>query len=422
VNKYFIFAITLVYICSPFAGESSAQEALSWQDCVKEAARNHPDLISSLENINQLKESKNITASTLYPQIDADAGASRAKTTGAAANSYSYGVSGTQLVFDGLKTVNDVNAAKANLKAGQKEYKFVSTQVRMNLRTAFVSLLRAQELIKVSEEIVKIRRDNLILITLRYQSGLEHKGALLTAEANVLQAHFELSQAKRDVVLAQRQLIKEMGRKEFASLEVKGDFSVQDSAKEKPDLEALVKNNPSLLQASAKTSAAFFGIRSAYANFSPQVSGSAGADKSGSHWPPQSNQWNMGVSVNMPIFEGGLRLAQVVQAQAAYRQAGEDERSTKDSLIVGLEQTWVSLQDAIETVDVQRKTLEATEERSKIAEAQYSTGFITFDNWIIIEDDLVKAKRNYLNTQANALIAEANWIQAKGETLEYENQ
>ena len=421
MNKSLIFAITLIFIFSSFAGESIAQEALSWQDCVKEAAKNHPDLISALENVNQLKESKNITASTLYPQVDADAGASRAKTQGSASNSYSYGVSGTQLVFDGLKTVNDVNAAKANLKAGQKEYKFVSTQVRMNLRTAFVSLLRAQELIKVSEEIVKIRRDNLILITLRYQSGLEHKGALLTAEANVLQAHFELSQAKRDVVLAQRQLIKEMGRKEFAQLEVKGDFSVQDSAKEKPDLEALVKNNPSLLQASAKTSAAFFGIRSAYANFSPQVSGSAGADKSGSHWPPQSNQWNAGLSVNIPIFEGGLRLAQVVQAQSAYRQAGEDERSTKDSLIVGLEQTWVSLQDAIETVDVQRKILEATQERSKIAEVQYSTGFITFDNWIIIEDDLVKAKRNYLNAQANALVAEANWISAKGETLEYEN-
>jgi outer membrane protein TolC len=121
----------------------------------------------------------------------------------------------------------------------------------------------------------------------------------------------------------------------------------------------------------------------------------------------------------MPIFEGGLRLAQISKAQAAYNQAEADERSIRDGVVVTLEQAWVFLQDAIETVEVQRKALNAAEERSKIAEAQYSTGFITFDNWIIIENDLVTAKKAYLNSQANALLAEAEWIQAKGETLEY---
>ena len=68
---------------------------------------------------------------------------------------------------------------------------------------------------------------------------------------------------------------------------------------------------------------------------------------------------------------------------------------------------------------MERKSLDAALERSKIAEAQYSIGFITFDNWIIIQDDLVRAKRSYLDARAAALQAEASWIQAKGETLEY---
>jgi len=59
-------------------------------------------------------------------------------------------------------------------------------------------------------------------------------------------------------------------------------------------------------------------------------------------------------------------------------------------------------------------------QRSKIAEVEYATGFIGYDNWTIIEDNLVSAKASYLNAQANALLAEASWIQAKGETLEYE--
>ncbi|MDD5352085.1 MAG: TolC family protein [Candidatus Omnitrophica bacterium] len=397
---------------------ASAEEILTWQDCIKEAQKNHPDLISAQENVKESQASEKITASTIYPQVDASVDASRTKTT-KITNTYTYGVSGTQLLFDGFKTDNDIKSASENIKYAQQGYRFTSSEVRLNLRTAFINLLKAQELMYVAEEIVKIRRDSLVLISLRYQSGLEHKGALLTAEANSAEANFELSQAKRDVELAQRQLTKEMGRKEFAPMSVKGDFTVRDTAKEIPDLEALVKNNPSLLQAAAKKNAAAFSLKSAYANFVPKVSGGAGASKTNSHWPPENNQWNLGLSLTMPILEGGLRLAQISQAQAVYKQAEADERSARDSAVVGLEKMWVALQDAIETVDVQSKSLEAAEERSKIAEAQYSTGFIAFDNWIIIENDLVNAKKTFLNARANALLAEANWIQAKGETLEY---
>jgi outer membrane protein TolC len=181
----------------------------------------------------------------------------------------------------------------------------------------------------------------------------------------------------------------------------------------------LINNNPSFLQAVAKKNAAAFSIKSAYANFSPEIYGDAGAGKRGSSWPAQNDQWNLGLTLTMPLFEGGLKTAQVNQARALYNQRIADEKTTKDTALVLLEQTWAALQDSIEIVDVRQKLLNAANERSKIAEAQYSTGFITFDNWIIIENDLVSAKKAYLNSQADALFAEAGWIQAKGETLEY---
>lgn len=428
MKKFIFFSIIFCFFCF-LLPQAKAEEILTWEDCLAEAKKNHPDLISAVENVKQEKASKSITASTLYPQIDANLDASTAGTsttssttdvtTKATTDTYTYGVSGTQLVFDGFKTLNKVKAAKEFIKAAQQNYRFTSSEVRLNLRTAFINLLKAQELIQVAQDIVKIRRDSLILITLRYESGLEHKGAQLTAGANLAQASFELAQAKRDVELAERQLTKEMGRQEFKPMSVKRDFIVRDTAKERPNLQALAKNNPSLLQALAKRNAAAFDIKSAYADFVPTLSGSAAAFKKSAHWPPENNNWNLGLSLTMPIFEGGLRLAQVSKAKAIYNQLEADERSTRDSIIVALQQYWVALQDALETVEVQRKSLEAIEERSKIAEAQYSTGFITFDNWIIIENDLVSVKKAYLQVQANALFAEANWIYAKGETLEY---
>ena len=403
---------------------ASAEETLTWHDCVKEAAGNHPDLIAAVQQVKQSEADKKITASTLFPQVDSSLSASTARTdsgtSSSSADSYTYGLSGTQLIFDGTKTINNVKAASENIKASKENFRFTSTTVRFKLRTAFINLLKAQEMLRITEEIYNIRRGNLELITLRYESGLEHKGALLTAEADLADAKYGISQAERNLEVVQRDLIKEMGRQQLTPVEVKGNFTVIDTAGEKPDFVLLVKNNPSLQQLIAQKNAAAFNLKSAYANFSPTLSGSAGAGKSASHWEPKNDQWNLGLSLTMPIFEGGLRFAQVDQAKALLNQLRENERSTKDALVLTLEQTWAALQDARDNVGVQRKSLIATEERSKIAQAQYAIGFIAFDNWTIIEGNLVSAKRNFLNAQANALLAEASWIQAKGETLEYE--
>lgn len=419
-----VFLITTLMLLSCFSG-AKAEEQLDWVSCIREAAKNHPDLIAAQEEVIQSVAAKDITASTLYPQVSADLTAQTARTPAATsgpastADSYSYGVSGTQLIFDAGKTIDNVKAAKETISASKENFKFTSATVRFRLRSAFINLLKAQEDLEITQEIFNIRRSNLELITLRYESGLEHKGALLTAEADVASALYGISQAKRNLEVEQRNLIKELGRKEFAPLMVKGNFEVGDSVKNKPNFEELAKKNPSLQQITAQKRSAEFSLKSAYANFSPTLTGAGGASKTGSHWEPKGDQWNLGLTLSVPIFEGGLRLAQVSQAQALLNQLKENERSTRDSVVLTLERTWAELQDAIDNVGVQYKSLIATEERSKIGQAQYAIGFIAFDNWTIIEDNLVSQKSRYLDAQANALLAEANWIQAKGETLEY---
>ena len=422
--KYLKLIIGLFIFLNITSGNLMAQEALTWDECIVEAAKNNPDLIAAEQQIKQSEASKKITASTLYPQVDASLSATTSRNDTGISNSsgdtYTYGVTGSQLIFDGLQTINNVKAAGQNIQASKQNYRFTSATVRYNLRSAFVGLLRVQNMLRITQEIFNIRRENLQLITLRYESGLENRGALLTAEANLADAKYQISQAKRQVEVAQRNLIKAMGRQQFSSLKVQGDFQVRDSAKTKPDFESLATNNPSLQQLIAQKNAAEFNLKSTYGAFAPTLSGNASAGKDDVHWSPRNDEWSMGLTLSMPIFEGGLRFAQVSQAKAALNQLRENERSSRDGVVATLEQAWATLQDTMENAKVQKQNLTATEERSRIAQGQYSLGFLSFDNWTIIEDNLVKAKRSYLDSQASALLAEANWIQAKGETLEYE--
>lgn len=423
-NRDIMQKIVFILTVMMFSGFElvSAQE-LTWQDCLREAAKNHPDLIIAREGIVQEKADKVIAVSGALPQVAAEASATATESeSSGASNAFNYGATGSQLIFDGLKTVNYTHAASENIKAAKKGFEFASATVRFRLREAFVNLLKAQELLNITEEIRKIRQNNLELIELRYKSGTEHKGAFLTAQANIAQAVFEINQAQRGLTAAQQQLIKELGRKEFLPVTVKGEFAISDAAKERPDFNELSEANPSFLKAVAQKNAAAFDVKSSWGDFWPQVSASGGVSESGGKWPPNKVESSIGGSVSFPLFQGGENAASLQRAKSVYREKQEQERSTKDGIILTLVQRWNDFQDAIEAVDVQKSFLDAAEERAKISKEQYSVGLISFDNWTIIEDDLVRNKKFYLNTQANALLAEANWVLAKGEVLEDENQ
>ena len=398
-----------------------AEEVLTWDDCVKETKQNHPDLISAHEELNQAKANKAITGSNFLPQISSGLSGKTSKTTArVTTDTYSYDITGKQLLFDGFKTSYDIASAKENIKSAQYSYEVTSSNVRLRLRTAFVELLRVQDLLNITEDIAKRRNKNVELVKLRYEAGREHKGSLLTAQANLAQAEFEVAQAKRNSSLARRRLTKELGRTQLKPVRVKGNFKIKYPNREKPDFERLSESNPFLQELIAKKEAARFGLKSAKADFFPEVYANASTGRTDSHWPPRKEEWSAGASLSFPIFEGGSRIAEVSKTKAALNQAQADERSGRDGVILTLEETWKELQDAIDEVEVQQKFLEAAQERAKITQAQYSTGLISFDNWTIIEDDLVKAKKSFLDTQANALVAEARWIQAKGGILDVE--
>ena len=401
-----------------------AGESLTWEDCLRQASLNHPDLLSAKESVRQSEDTKIITASTLWPQANTNLSVTQKKTNSGSdltsnQTTYAYGVSGSQLLFDGFKTINNVKASKENVKASQWNFQFVSSQVRLRLRTAFVNLLKAQQLIQLTKNIYDIRKQSVDLITKYYNSGVENSGSLLTAQANLAQAQFEIDQANRGLIVAQRNLLKEIGAKDLDRVEVQGDFEISGRYQDKPDFDSLADNNPQLLQSIAQTNAASFDLKSSRGNLWPAISLVGGVGKSDANWPPKADSTNVGVALTWPLLEGGSRLAQLDSANSVYRGLKDQQQSLKDSLELSMEQAWANLQDAIEQVQVQKKFLDADNERSRIAQQQYAIGLVTFNDWTIIEDNLVSAKKTYLNTQANALIAEASWIAAQGRTLEY---
>lgn len=418
-------AIVITYILVPLISfflvfSVKAEEILSWDDCVKAAKANNPDLISAKASFKQAQADKQIAQSDVLPQISTTLTAKKNKayTSSKQAESYTYAVTGKQLLFDGFKTFNQITSTNESLKAAWYNYEVVSSNVRLNLNMSFAQLLRAQELISLTEEIAQRRKQNLDLVKLRYDAGREHKGALLTAQADLAQADFEVKQAKRNFLFYQIKLIKTIGFKNRFEIRAKGEFVISRLDVARPNFENVAETIPFLKELAAKKEAVRFDLKAAEKDFFPEIYLNSSLGKTDTSWPPERKQWSASLDLSFPLFEGGSRLAQVSKQKSKLNQFIADERSGRDGVIITLEKTWNGLQDAVDTLDVNKKFVEAAQERAKIANSQYSTGLINFDDWIIIENNLVSAKKDYLDAQADMLISHAEWIQAKGGVLE----
>lgn len=217
--RYVKILLIILSLSVPFSSRALAEEVLPWQNRVEEAKKNHPDLLSALEKIKQAKATKEITRSAYLPQLDFDASEVTTKNAsfGASGSSvelvstksnrsttYQFGASAQQLLFDGFKTSFDLSSNERSITASKYNYDVTSSNIRLRLRTAYVNLLSVQEYLKVAQDIEARRKQTLELVKLRYEGGREHKGSLMTSEANLIQAIYDVAQAARDIYLYQR--------------------------------------------------------------------------------------------------------------------------------------------------------------------------------------------------------------------------
>lgn len=402
----------------------SAYATMTWDDCVAHAKAHHPDLVAAQEAIKQAEAQEQVAASSLFPQIGASLSDKTsqpiASSNQSQTDSYSYSLSGSQLLFDGSKTSSNRYAARAQVTVAQQQYRNISSDVLLRLRTAFIQVMDAQERITLTETIKKRRAQNKEIVALQYNIGREHKGALMSAEADLARAESDVRKAKRQYVLAYEQLAKELGIVVSSTDTVKEDDLPVIDAQSTPLFSEYRDKHPSVTLRRMQQEAAQYSLAAAKADFFPLVSANASVGGASSQWQNPNHNWSLGINASLPLFDGKQRTSRIHDRAAALQAAQENLESTRRSVLYTLQQQWTSVLDAWDTLSVQKKYLAAATERATIAQAQYSTGLISFDNWTIIENDLVNAKKSLLDARTNAFIAEAKWKQAMGGILDEE--
>jgi len=406
-----IFCLTLAV--APVA----AERLLTLEECVKEVMLKNPDLMSAKESLRQSKARYQSSFTNFLPKLSANASYSRSGTdSSSAAESYSTGLSGQQSLFAGLRHKAIVKQRKAEHESAEANLQAVKAQVSFDLKRAFGRLLFAQVQLVLTRTIALRRQENVGLVGLRYEVGREHKGSYLRSQATNHQATFEQAQAKRALRVTQRELAKVLGKSQFDILIATGSLTTVPPG-EIPDWHTLVLKVPDYVQAVAQARSGKASVSIAKSQFYPDVVATGSLSRFGNDYPPDNDQWSTGISISYPFFPGGRNYFDVKVAKAQERSAHANIKSVYDRVALRLEDTFAAYQNATEQHNVRQKFLEAALVRAEIARSQYTSGLLSFEDWDLIESDLINSQKAVLASDRDVFIAEANWELVRGKGI-----
>jgi outer membrane protein len=342
----------------------------------------------------------------------------------AASNSFSTGISGQLVLFNGFANISNISRARANANAS--EFSFIRTRQNTILEThqLFLNVVRTYELLKVSEDNLKRSKQQLERIVESNKVGAVALADVYRQQVQAGSDELALIQAQSNYEKAKADLIAFIGIDfrypytfDFSgipqSIDTTEFSNINSQYANFNDLaNSAINNRPDYLATIENLNAARSSINMAWAGYSPTVSVSSsfgynGYDNNNSFSPLFDNKGlNYNLNVSLPIFNGYSTQNQIQQAQIQKNNAEEQLKQSELQLRVDIQKALLDFDASEKQVKVTQTSVASAEMDRKIAEEKYNLGAGTLL-------DLLIANANYTNALSNKVNAAINYLLAK---------
>ena len=358
----------------------------------------------------------------------------------------SYGVNASLNLFTGFQRGANMRAANATRDMNQAALVGQNYATDLNTKQAFFNALSTQELVGVAQANLARSDQQLKLTTEKLRLGATTRSDSLQASVDYGNAEVQLIQARANALTAQATLARAIGSEGMVSavpdttLEVR--LSALDTAALRRDAEA---NAPSVVQAQAGVVAAQAGLTANRAQYYPTLSLGASETWNGAQMPlaqaplqrsivqdavdptkedtsyfrgPRyTGTWNVRLSLSVPIFNGFVREASIVSADANYQASQAKLRDARLGLDASLTQDLTALDAAAAQIDVSRTSVAAAQENLRMQRERYRLGASTIVDLLTAETTLNQAEVTLVQARYTYLIARAQLEALVGHTL-----
>ncbi|MCX7875394.1 MAG: TolC family protein [Melioribacteraceae bacterium] len=418
----------VILLLAIFTASNFAQKLLTLDEAIKIALQKNPNLIklqnSLAGNEAQLKNAYGELLPSLGAQANwswqriSDAGSQQRNFLGEIVTvppstvenrSYSAGIGGNVVLFNGLANFANINLKKDNLKATEYNISKLKQTIVYQTSDFYYTVLNAEELMKVREENVKYFQKF-------YESVSERNKLGIVAIADVYSAQVQLGNAELALIQAQNDFDRlKNGLLTYLALNVMDEYQLVDPfVKDKSldpntylknfeDIQTLVNvaldNRFDFKSQQLALNAAEDGLTIAKSGYFPTISldysyGSGAVDINKMF---DRKSLRVGMSLNIPIFSNFSTETQIQQAEINKLNQKEDLLALERQIKIEIKQGYNDLVAAKKSLDVANKNVLAAEENRKINLERYNLGSATILEVLQSNRDYIDAMRNKIN-------------------------
>ena len=365
-----------------------------------------------------------------YPSVDLSVGKTRSSQgTGSSSSSLSSSSSGIRDTYNaelGVSWEADVwgklrrglEADKASAQASFADLAAMRLSQQSELVQNYLQLRVIDQQKRLLEATVAAYERSLKMTQNQYRAGVSGRDA-------VAQAQTQLKSTQADLV----DLIWQRAQFENAIAVLTGqapaDFNIAET-QTIPNLPQVPLSLPSQLLerrpdiASAERSViaanANIGVAKAayYPDLSLSLSGGYSSSTSQNLVSLPNRFWSVGPKLSLPLFDGGIRSAEVDRTEAVYDQTVAKYRQTVLDGFREVENYLVQLKVYEDEAAVRQEALDAARDSLRLTENQYKAGLIAYIDVVVVQATALSNERNVLNILQSRLIASVQLIAALG--------
>lgn len=332
-----------------------------------------------------------------------------------------------QLVFDFNHTRDLVRQASARELAAAARLTRVESDLVLQVKQAFYSLLQGQRLAEVNEANVRNQRNHLASARARLDEGMGLPADVVRAETAIANAVFNLNLARNSASIARVNLAELMGIDPRTPIQPADsrEAPVRSEASESADADDELDNlvvqalgmRPEMRQAHWDVEASRLGVNAAQTDNAPSVGTSAGWLQRGSTFPPDAKSLTYGVAMRWTPFDSGLTRGRVSEAQANLTASQAQMESIRLDIIGQVSRAYLNLQTAEQRITTADAEVANAEEALRLIEGRYRAGVGTFLDVLDAQTAVFTARTNRVNAQSasdQARVALAHAIGAIG--------
>lgn len=360
---------------------------------IDDSIKHNPDVAAAQQALQAAVENVRAQQGAYFPQISAGFNPTRQKTgsvlaSGVVSNATLYNLTTAQLSISytpDLWGANRRSVESLVAQADAQRFQLEATYLTLTTNVVNAAVVEASLRAQIASTQVMVDAQSKILEANRHQLNLGDlgEGDIAAQEATLEQTRASLPPLQKQLAQQRDLLAVLSGRAPDQDVQARFDFDGLQLPPELPiSLPArLVEQRPDVRMAEANLHAACAQVGVAFANrlpnFAITANGGSAADQLHDLFGSGTSFWNIGAAITAPIFDGGTLKHRQRAAEATYRQAAEQYRSTVMSALQNMADAMHAVQSDADAMVASARAERAAARGLAIAQRQYALGDIS---------------------------------------------